>query len=552
MSKKVPNPKELRKNDLRHTLNRVRTSVKDAGPPARWQRAGVIMVILAVVFSTTPGYAHAESEVDHPKPQDFNQIEDPDTYWLITRSMSDRFGDPASRSIFYLVDGKIVDNHGLLTDAVNYTAIATPNRESSGWISDGAPSITFADGVWYATHRQRTGNSNRGHYLIVDRSTDLVNWSNVWKVSTGDVSPAYLRSFERAAVRLYEDSYFLYFCADIGGTWKSYYVKARTVAGLETKLENSASWSVIVPGAKDPNTFFHQGTYYFITSDGLYEDDNPEGTSVEFIVDFTQLYKDAYGGDAGNPGNNTGTIMFDTTSGYFIYWRGVKVSWNDDEVDDLVWFFATSPDLKRWTARDRHIVHLDYPLSSGSLRYQDYFANDTTEAVVMEWEADLGLGYRSVILWDYPRPTMNVITRVPPDTGEDRFDRSKTDTFQVEKNVSDITTIPEFPSNITIHRMGRNMDDGRIFTNLEPSIHYLTPGGERNVTIPAMVETTGPVEIPWLVASAYIIPVLPLLSRTFRQLDICPCERGQPSARRLGSPLHPRAARHLELLYLRL
>ena len=482
-------------DDPRHTLNRVRTPVGDRGPLTWWYKVGIILIVLVLVFSTQPNLTHDEYDVGYQLPENFNQIEDNDGYPSITKYITDKTRrPPKGQSIFSLVDGDVVDNHDLLNDTANYTVISTPFRESSGWISDGAPSITFAEGVWYASHRQRTGALQRGNYLLLDQSTDLVNWANVWNVSKADVGPASIISFERSVIRHYEGIYYLYFSAEIAGLWKCYYVKASTVAGLETKLENSASWSAIISGAKDPNTIFHDGTYYFLNSDGLYKDDNPEGTSIEFIVDFTQLYKDAYGGGAGNPGNNTGTMIFDDASSTFIYWRGGKVSWNDATIDDLVWFFATSPDLEHWTARDRHLVYSDYPEISGSIRYMDYFANDTTEAVVMEWEDGLGMGFRSVVIWDYPRPTAKVAFEGPSGGGIGVIDLPLDISFSIEPTVPGIKFVPEVPRSGRVLQMEWDFGDGSTSKNLEPTHYYRIPG-EYNVTLSVTVEGMSPVEL---------------------------------------------------------
>ncbi len=495
MSIEVPAPKELRGNGLRHTLDRVRTSVRDRGPPDWWYKAGIILIMLVVVFATYPNYSYGQSDDERRGPGSSNQTEDNDAFSSITKYIPDTVVKAsANNSIFSLVNGRIVDNYDLLNDPWNYSTISTPVRESSGWISDGAPSISFAEGVWYATHRQRTGGTFRGHYLLVDRSTDLANWESTWKVSTEDVSHASVVSFERAVVRHYEGSYYLYFCADIGGSWKVYYVKASTVEGLETELKNSTCWSVILSGSKDPNTFFHDGTYYFLNSDGLYKADNPEGTSIEFIVNFTQLYKDAYGGEFGNPGNNTGTILFDNGSGNFIYWRGAKVSWDNETVNDLIWFFATSPDLKRWTARDRSLVYLDYPVSSGSLRYMDCFVNDTTEVVIMEWEGDMGVGHRSCILWNYPIPTGKVGPKDPSGGGIGIADPSRAISFHYETTMSGIKFIPEIPRSMSIHHVEWDFGDGKGSDRLEPTHFYRVPG-EYYITLSVTVDTAGPVEI---------------------------------------------------------
>jgi len=170
------------------------------------------------------------------------------------------------------VDGSIVDTYDLINDSANYTVLFTPYMESSGWLSNGAGSITKVNDTWYIVHRLRTGDTDRGHYLLLNSSTDLTTWPSVWNVSTDDVAPANPASFERVALKYYNDSYYLYFCVDTGGgSWQTLYIKCDTAAGLEFGVKNSNNWTLIVSGGKDPEVLHHKGTYYCIVSDGMYK-----------------------------------------------------------------------------------------------------------------------------------------------------------------------------------------------------------------------------------------------------------------------------------------
>ncbi len=310
-------------------------------------------------------------------------------------------------NLFRYVDDSIVATYDLINDTSNYTLLFPALRESSGWIADGAGTITLIDGTWYITHRQRTGDTYRGHYIKLDSSTDLTSWSNVWTVSKNDVTPKRINSFERLSLRYYRNSYYLYFCYDEGGSWDVSYINAPTPEDLEYSLLNSNNWTTILAGAKDPEVYQHNGTYYFSTSLGLYKDDNPEGSSITFIVDFTQMYKDTYGGGDGYPGYNTGTIMFDNSSGYFIHWRTVSVDFDEDNnVDDILWFFATSGDLENWEATDRHVKVKDWTVDTAALLgYPSYFATESETVYLLDWKD--AKDDRGFYLWVYDEPTSN-------------------------------------------------------------------------------------------------------------------------------------------------
>ena len=310
------------------------------------------------------------------------------------------------------VDGSIVDTYDLINDSASYTVLFTPYMESSGWISNGGGSITKVDNIWYIVHRLRTGDTDRGHYLLLNSSTDLTTWPSVWNVSKDDVAPDNPVSFERASLRHYNNSYYLYFCIDTGKKWGSYYIKSDTAEGLEFSVKNSDNWTVIGWGGKDPEVLLYNGTYYFIVSDGMYKADNPEFSNRTFVVDFSQMYIDTYcdGVDVVDgvdvPGCCTGTIMFDETSGYFIYWRFARDDLdNDSIVNDVLWFYAISGDMETWEVVDRHVKIKNYTdMASGTLRYQAYFVTGNEIVCIMEWEGDIGSGNRSIVLWEYPVP----------------------------------------------------------------------------------------------------------------------------------------------------
>ena len=320
-------------------------------------------------------------------------------FQFMTFQEANATGEPVTNlNLFYYSDGSIIDTYDLINDTANYTIIFSPYRESAGWIANDASGITKVDDTWYIVHRLRTGDTDRGHFLLLNSSTDLTTWPSVWNVSIDDISPASQISFEKASIRYYNDFYYLYFCADTGVKWSTYYIKSDTAADLEYSVKNSDNWTLIKAGAKDPEVVYHNGTYYFITSDGMYQADNPEASGKTFIVDFTQLFTDEYG----VVGNNTGTIMFDNTSGYFIYWRGVRVDFDDDSnVDDILWYFAVSADMETWEAVDRHVKVKNYTEDSGTLRYPAYFVTENETVCILEWEDEVGAGYRSVVLWVY-------------------------------------------------------------------------------------------------------------------------------------------------------
>ena len=326
--------------------------------------------------------------------------------WIFFIHVTDVETDDLSEgALIRYVDGSIVDTYDMINDSANYTVLFTPYNESSGWLSNGAGSITKVNNTWYIVHRLRTGDTERGHFLLLNSSPDLTTWPSVWNVSKDDVAPGEPVSFERSSLRHYNNSFYLYFCTDSGKMWSSYYIKSDTAEGLEFSIKNSDNWTVIVLGGKDPEVLHHNGTYYFIVSDGMYKADNPEFSNKTFVADFSQMYIDTYGGGDNVPGCNTGTIMFDNISGNFIYWRYAKDDLdNDSKVNDILWYFAISRDMEIWDVVDRHVKIKNYTglPGSGTARYPAYFVTENEIVCIMEWEGELGSGNRSIVLWEYP------------------------------------------------------------------------------------------------------------------------------------------------------
>ncbi|MCK4266199.1 MAG: hypothetical protein KAX31_02890, partial [Thermoplasmata archaeon] len=330
------------------------------------------------------------------------------TYRFTSLYLVNETGDTITHcDLFTYVDGKIVAKHDYKNDTANYTLLSPAYRESAGWIADGGGTIILHNDTWYVTHRQRTGDTDRANYFRLDKSTNLVDWTIVWNVTKGDIGPITLQSFERFSIRYHNNSWYLYFGEDHDGTFDTNYIKASSPEELEYSLLNSNNWTLIVDGAKDPEVHYHNGTYYVTTTLGLYKDDNPEFTSPTFIVDFTQLYKDKWGGGPMNPGYNTGTIMFDNSSGYFMYWRTVTVDFDDDSnIDDFLWFFATSGDLENWEATDRHVNIKNWTVDDAALlTFPAYFVTENETVIVMDWkDASNNRGY---YLWVYDEPVSN-------------------------------------------------------------------------------------------------------------------------------------------------
>jgi len=304
-------------------------------------------------------------------------------------------GQPITVNDFLAWDGANINlKADILNDTANMTVLFTSDDYTgTGWHSNGGPSIAYDGSYYYIVHRERVDSTYRGRFLTLHKSSDLQTWTQVWRVNRSNITGFSSNSLERANIRYWNSSYYLYFCiASSSDAWNIYYVKSATASGLESLLLDSANWYQITASgsAKDPFVGEVNGKYYMVyndygsANDYIYVADNPEFNGK------TQYTISSYS-------ENPGWISYDNSSGKYIFWG------SDREDPAIRWRFYISDDLQTWTSADSWIAISNSPESgsTGNARYQDYYAyNESSYIIIMEYDHD-GDGDLETCLWNY-------------------------------------------------------------------------------------------------------------------------------------------------------
>jgi len=304
--------------------------------------------------------------------------------------------------------------HDFVNDTTHMIEVAEPLVETAGWIGSGAGSICVHNGTIYVTGRYRTGDTDRGHYLYIRKSDDGgKTWTEIMKESTDNFTN--VASFERSTLRYWNNSFYLYFCADISAyDWRVYYVKGETIDELIQNFKNQSMWTQIGPDSycKDPWVGYLNGTYYFLFGTysttrniQLYKASTPEGSDLTLVAqDLYDMWYNQFVTPVDGR-ENTNCIMYDNSSGKYIMWFNAVVD-NGNGTYSIYWWWAVSDDMQTWTYAGRKLLQSDFTSKHANARYIDYYqVSESGYYMVMELDHDRD-GNRSQILLDY---TANII-----------------------------------------------------------------------------------------------------------------------------------------------
>jgi len=148
--------------------------------------------------------------------------------------------------------GHIEDTYDFVNDTAHYHEIFnTSGWTGDGWKANGAPSITCNENssTWYMVIRERINNTVRGKYLSChynnESVTDRNDWHELWRVDKTNITGITINSFEKATIRYWNNSFYLYFCYD-DGTWHTAYVKSSDINQLDDQLLSYSQRSTII------------------------------------------------------------------------------------------------------------------------------------------------------------------------------------------------------------------------------------------------------------------------------------------------------------------
>jgi hypothetical protein len=304
----------------------------------------------------------------------------------------------------------VTQTNAFHTDSTNSTRLLEPVRESSGWIGVSGSITRDAEG-WYLVSRFRTGDTGRGRFYRgysnpTSDPTSTSDWTQEWEVTNGDVGMA---SFEYAEVRKFNDTWYLYFCYDTGGTnWEVSYVTASSFSGLGSQLADANTWTTIWgDNWKDPMVCEIEGEYYVILTDNtepedqvIAKSDSPTfDTTTTLYSTFISDYESATGRTT-VPGSPC-KLTYDADSGTLVAWA------NNSSGTDLYNLYATSSDGgDTWSYDSYEQIRSNHQSSSGDYRHHDYHSLGSG-AWVMTGEytgREMGEGTEgesALYIWDY-------------------------------------------------------------------------------------------------------------------------------------------------------
>lgn len=314
------------------------------------------------------------------------------------------YGSPVAGNDLFTYDpetGTITEKYDLLLDTANYSEIFTPPCNKWGcW--RGAASLLEHDGTYYMAVRVRKpyeGDEFRGYRIEVYNSTNSREWSLCWAVNKTEIIGDTVHSFERVTLRQYDNLFYLYVAPDNTyepGGWNSYCIKSKTISGLESELRNSSNWIEIGSYPFKCNNVLRIGdSYYALSGPGahIHRSESPDGPFT-LVAALLPHYIHEYG----RPDIMAkGTILYDSGSGYFIFWGSFRHAGN------IYWWWAVSTDLVNWeSAGRRHIIrNWRRDDNYNTAKYMDYHAIDENH-IVLTMDLDHNEKHsQGVFLWDY-------------------------------------------------------------------------------------------------------------------------------------------------------
>lgn len=315
-------------------------------------------------------------------------------------------GIPITRNDWFVDNGTdVIKKHDFLNDPTNYGKIVKSTKSSVGageWAAAGAASILKDGDTYYIVLRQREPTIAGRYYEIYSYSSgDILNESN-WNLVFQEDMTDDTDTIEQASLRKFGSTYYLYFSwHNYGENWcangKVSYVTSSTISGLQSQLDNPATWTTIIgSGHKDPEVMTYNGNYYMLYGNCtpvhfIMKSSTPTFSSYEILSSPNQVYRDQFSPNK----ENVGTITYDNSSGNFVYWANAKHG------ADIYWYWTVSDDLVNWTYRDR-VLEFDHNMTtSNTIRYMDYHSLDDQRGLfVLEWDDDKD-GIGDLFLWDY-------------------------------------------------------------------------------------------------------------------------------------------------------
>ena len=372
-------------------------------------------------------------------------------YLLITPSTAAANTQPIQATDFMSYNattGKIDFKYDL-NDSSYYTEVVPPPIDncsiiiSTPWAcQSGDPSILFypPDRTYYVTWREKTntGPDSRMKYIALEASTDLINWSTVWKYHKDDIQQREVTSIERSALRYYNDRLYLFFTHDkASGLWNNSYVTAPAgdFVQLGYNLTNASTWHNLtypgIPLGARVGKFNFIGSWngkYYQVKDwgsgdwyGLMATGDIDGTWTN-----TSKILEAYNGSYPDWDSVRGDLItYDPQSSLFIVWGSAKHT--PVTMRKYYWWWATSPDMTTWTFRHRMLVKSEDTHPPGNRRMPDLAIVDDgfnrSIVLVEHWDHNDDL-YDSVILHHWvepiegPQPTTTPTAALVPFPGD--------------------------------------------------------------------------------------------------------------------------------------
>jgi hypothetical protein len=150
--------------------------------------------------------------------------------------------------------------------------IRNPAGDEKGYWA-GAPGAFYAEDefAWYLTYRIRRPRGvapDRGGEARIARSTDMMNWEDIWTTTKDKYDSA---SIERSAIRKGKDGIWRYFTSYVhpkDGRWCVAVLKATDPKLFDTSKREVlfTAESLRLEGVKDPWIFEHNGLFHMILS----------------------------------------------------------------------------------------------------------------------------------------------------------------------------------------------------------------------------------------------------------------------------------------------
>jgi len=259
----------------------------------------------------------------------------------------------------------------------------------------GAPGAFYepAEKAWYVTYRLRRPRGvepDRGGEARIARSTDLINWTDIWSVNKSEYKSA---SIERSTIHRGPDKIWRYFTSYVDpadGRWCTARLKANDPAEFsagDVRILFTAK-PLGLEGVKDPWITLHHGVYYMFLSIALPTPKTSDKSHATLDIYNTGECVSATGLATSRDLDNwewQGVIFKPEGAGWDRYCRRINSvisiwgkfaafydgSASHEENYEEKTALALSPDLRSWKSLSEDGPVLTSPYASHSLRYID-------------------------------------------------------------------------------------------------------------------------------------------------------------------------------------